>query len=826
MPSTQAVSRPAVPLCLGLVLSLLLAPQYTLDTSAFPWIAGLTGAAWLLVGRQVMGLSPLLGFCAMVVLGAWISADGRMDQIQHAATWLPTIGETVELELVGVVLAIPEPAGDGERHLLIDGRPEALSPVHSGRIRLRIRASPPLPTAGLDDLRTGDIVRVWCRIFRPRSLGNPGAKDASAALMTSGLDAYGTVKSARLVTRSVQGNSALARTLDGLKAQSRGDLTRISRGAPAVRSLLGALLLGDRADLHPELRRQLRDAGLLHLVAISGLHVGLLMMSTVWMLRRLRCAPVLILLLATCFMVPFVMFVGARPSVLRAVIGCAVILFARTIGRTGDPLNLLAVLAGVLLLFEPALVHSPAFQLTFMATAGILRISPRIQPALALPAPISAAIAISAAAYLTTAPLVAWHFGRLAPVSMLSNLPCVPLLAFALSGGYGAMLFRHLPAVSEFAGWVATSASQGLLVVARQATDIEVGSFVVARPAGAIGVVYYLLLVLTGEWTLIRQWSGALGAHRVRSVARSVFAAVLLWLHLGPPPPTSSTPAFSLIDVGQGQAMLMHSPHGGLYLADAGGSFNPRFDPGEQIVVPLIVDGGGRRLEAIFISHEHLDHAGGAFAVLRDLEVGALWLGVGSHRSRLMQELAALAREQGTAIVLAERGGRVDDARLPIDILGPPRRSVCTTVHDRSVSLSVGSAPHRVLIPGDLETCGEQELLTSPVPLGSEVLVVSHHGSQEGTTDAFLDLVRPAHALISAGRGNPFGHPDADVIARLKGQDITVWRTDRDGMVRLLLEGDRWRLSAFHDTDRDLDEGEHKDHDQESGNQLPDWPDR
>lgn len=812
MPPAHANTRPAVPLCTGLLLGLLLAPQSTFVSACLSWVAALSGTAYVLVYRRWVLAASFLGFFAMLAFGSWYGDNDRSRSLNRLTDWLPAIGESAEFDLRGTLIVAPEPAGDGEHLLLIDGHPETRLDAPRRRIRLRIRESPQIPTARLNELRAGDEVRAWCRIYRPRILGHPG---------TGTPDAYATVKSARLVTRIVRGKASLARFLDDLKAQCRDDLTRITSGEPSTRALLGALLLGDRADLPPDVRRELRDAGLLHLVAISGLHIGLLMMSLVWALRRLRCPPVLILLIALGLMIPFALFVGVRPSVLRAVIGCAVILYARAIGRGGDPVNLLAAMAAALLLIEPSLAAAPGFQLTFAATAGILLLVPRLQASLPLPTYVSfvsTPLAISAAAYIVTAPLVAWHFGRVAPISLVSNLPCVPLLALALCGGYGAMIFSSLPLVGEWAGWVAVSASQGLLHVARLAEALDSGAFVVPRPSLELIAIYFLTLVLAIRGDPGSTWS--------RRISKPAFMVALLWLQLGPPPAHRPGLAVSVIDVGQGQAILMRSPEGRLYLADAGGSFNPRFDPGEQIVVPLIVNGGDRRLEAVFISHEHIDHAGGVFAILRELEVGALWLGAGSHRSALARQLADLAREQGSAVVLAERGGRVSGAGMPIEVLGPPRRSTCNSVNDRSVSLRVGTAPHRLLIPGDLETCGEQELLESSQSLRSEVLVVSHHGSKEGTSAAFLERVRPTVAVISVGKGNPFGHPAPEIIARLRLTGSTVWRTDRHGLLRLFIEGNRWRLSTFHDTDRHRDEGQCEDHDQQAGHDRSQWTQR
>jgi competence protein ComEC len=195
------------------------------------------------------------------------------------------------------------------------------------------------------------------------------------------------------------------------------------------------------------------------------------------------------------------------------------------------------------------------------------------------------------------------------------------------------------------------------------------------------------------------------------------------------------------------------------------------------------------------LTHDHLDHIGGAAALLRELEIGQLWLGAGASRSPRLSALRALARENGTAIVLAEQGRRALVAGIPIRVLAPGRSSERVGKNDESLVLLFGEPGRRLLVPGDLEERGERALLVSSSALRAEALIVAHHGSRHGTGQAFLDRVNPSWALISVGRRNPFGHPHRELLDRLRDHGAPVIRTDESGNVSLRATDDGWVLT-------------------------------
>jgi competence protein ComEC len=231
-------------------------------------------------------------------------------------------------------------------------------------------------------------------------------------------------------------------------------------------------------------------------------------------------------------------------------------------------------------------------------------------------------------------------------------------------------------------------------------------------------------------------------------------------------------------------------------LIDAAGGASPRFDPGERVVLPFLRVHGVRRLDLLALSHGDLDHAGGAFAVLREMEVGELWLGPGSHAHPRLHELAALAVRRGVAVVMVERGMALPRGRLDWRVLAPGRDDKELGLNDRSLVLLVGEPPARILIPGDLEATGERRLLEHTIRPRAELLVLGHHGSGDTTSAPFLDAVAPQQVVASCGFRNRFGHPDVETLTRIEAAGASVWRTDLHGTLRCKASTDGWHVEA------------------------------
>jgi competence protein ComEC len=260
------------------------------------------------------------------------------------------------------------------------------------------------------------------------------------------------------------------------------------------------------------------------------------------------------------------------------------------------------------------------------------------------------------------------------------------------------------------------------------------------------------------------------------------------WILHGPGPPKADGRLhLTVLDVGQGDALVLRSPKGRVWLVDAGGSFNPRFDVGESVVAPHLWWLGARRIGTLVLTHAHPDHVGGVDFLLRAFSVGEVWEGPSPRGDRAYRALDERLREAAVTRRTVGRGVRAEWDGVRLEVLGPspagapPRR----TRNDDSVVLAVQMGDVRFLLTGDVEAAAEARL----APTSAAVLKVPHHGSRSSSSGPFVAATSPRLAVVSVGSRNAFGHPHAEVLERYRRAGALVLRTDRDGAVTVSSDG-------------------------------------
>lgn len=774
-----------------------------------PAVAGSAAAACaaLIVAMRHRPLARALTAAgAACAFGAWLSASAWREGTKRLeATFGPQ--DSLELSIDATVLAAPERDRQGARQIAVLTIGTAHRPV--SRLRLEVADVPADDAARLDALRRGDTVRCWCRLRAPAAGPGSSVNDARRRLAAARLDATARVKSSRLVARTARGAWSPGRAVDVARVGARSALDAAVGTTGEARAVLGAMLLGDRLLLDDQTNLLLRDAGLIHILSISGLHTALTIVLLLGLLRRTGLGPGGRLVWGALSLVAFSCFVGHGASVWRACASLAITLVARALSRDVDALSGLALASGALVIAVPALAWNAGFLLSVAATAGLLAACPPARPGRLRPSILKRSLAASSGAYLATAPMCAWFFARLAPVALAANLAAAPLCAACLAAGAAAIALTNVPFVGSASATAAKLSVAALLAVSRCAGAIPGGHVRVAAPGPWLIAVYVALLFATWRWDDARRG-------RVGRLFRLAFVLCAIALHLGPIPPGPGPASVTVIDVGQGLSVLLGGEDGRFVLADAGPTSGGRFDAGDRIVVPYLAARGCRRLEVLALSHDHDDHAGGALAVLRDLDVGELWVGEGSVADPLTRRVAAEAVARGVAVRRMRRGDRVLRAAFDLSVLHPGLADADRTLNDRCLVLRAScQSGASVVLPGDLEAGGENALLNSRGGLRSAALVAPHHGADGSSTTPFLDAVAPEIVLVSAGARNRFGHPGRAALARYAAASARVFRTDRDGTLTLTSSGRAWTVSV--ENERHGDEGEDEDDDQGDG---------
>jgi competence protein ComEC len=771
----------------------------------------ITGVAAGALGVLALGLrrraAPRLVALSLAaaVLGAFLQGAAWERSSRGLAAWKLDPGLPIDLEAQATVLAAPERNVRGERALALRLRRRETPETIDAIVTLPALAAE--EAARIDALRAGDLVGAWCRVRAPGPGPGVGAASARRRLASLGFDAAGTIKSSRLLRLEARGALGAGRAIDSARAWARFRLDRTLGLTGRARGLMGAMLLGDRALLEDDVVIVLRDAGLAHLLSISGLHAGLAMLVVFACLRRGAGGPWPTAISGGAILVVFALFTGAGASVLRACAALGAMLAGRAVGRDVVPIGALALAAASLVFALPTLAWSVGFQLSVLATAGLLALGPRCAAAIPGPRSAASAIGISLGAYLATVPTLAVAFGRLSPVALAANLAAAALCALSLASGAATVAFGTLPLAGPASTSAAAASADLLVFTARLAGRVPGGHLRVEPPPPAwIGA--YAVLVL-----LIR-FAPQTWPRSARRTMRFAFTLLLIAIHLGRAPGGSERA--TVVDVGQGLAVLMERGDGSCVLADAGPSRGGRTDAGDRVVIPTLLAHGCSHLAAVALSHDHDDHAGGVAAVLRDLDVGELWIAGGAERDPLTRAAIALAIERGVGVRRLVAGAAVVRAGITFLIVHPEVVDRVRPLNDRCLVLHARfpSGP-TLLLPGDIEAAAERAIVARGHEVAADALIAAHHGANGSNTAPWLSAVSPRDVVVSAGRGNRFGHPGAGALARFAREGARVLRTDREGTIVLDATAEGWRLSV--EGDRDGDEGQDEDQSEQDG---------
>jgi competence protein ComEC len=630
--------------------------------------------------------------------------------------------------------------------------------------------------------------------------------------------------------------------------------------------VMEALLIGARVDLPHRVADDFESTGTIHLLATAGLHVGLLaaLLISFWRYARIPRRAGLLLTIAAEIL--YAMVAGGRPSIVRAAIVVSVVLFGMFLEREPDLPNALSLAAFGLLLYDPRNLSDPGFQLSFATVITIVLLMPYAEGLLnrigrrrndGLPETagirwlrrglqlVAAALFVAVAAQIGSAPLVAYYFNTLSPISPVANTLVVPITPLLLACGFSGTVVGALytPLALPFDA-VTRLLVAYMLGATHFCAALPWSSVSVMSPPVPLIVAYYAVV-----WGLTTWFRRAMnpGPSRVpieipmevpieRAALSELNRAQMMSPELAELPESGDgsdlgrSPVFApfarspisfllllligshlfllgwstlasrhngllrvtFLDVGQGDASVIETPSGRTIVVDAGGmGATEDDDEGRRVVAPFLRYSGINRINVLVLTHPHADHIGGAATLMKRFRVDQLIdNGQDTGDREVLTQVLTAAQERGVPHSSASPGHVLDCGDgVTIEELAPSVAEISGPPNNASVVLRLTYGRTTFLFTGDAEMSEEGDLLQSGNRLDCDVLKAGHHGSRTSTTPAFLAATHPHWAILSVGKHNLYGHPNAEVISRLQASGATVYRTDLNGAVTFRSDG-------------------------------------
>lgn len=760
-------------------------------------VACLALAAWAMRRRTlpVWGLTLFCLFLGAGLLGWERSGELPLDHVRQLVAMR-------NKTIVADVMTAPERTPYGWR-LLVEARKVEGKPVQ-GLVRLSVKDHKPPP-------KVGKRIAALVRLKPVTSFANPGGFDYAGYLAQQGI--YVTAYAGKKAGLRALGPGQIGLWqgwIEALRERLALTLERLPPGPS--RGLLRALLLGQRAELGGEVRNAFGAIGTAHLLAISGLHMGLVWGFCFLALRLALAAwPGLALrynvikLAAAGALLPcvgYALLAGGSTPTLRALIMAACLVAALMVDRPYRPAGGLALAALVIGIIWPEAPLTLSFQLSFVAVASILlaagpfitwlktkqgkdRIRGTVLGWLALSAVVGAAVW----------PLTVLHFHQLPLLSLLANallVPLVGLITLPLTL-LGAGLALFWPSGGEVVWWLALGPAWLATELAQLMAVIPGAVRYLAGP-GPWAVLFLYTAAFTGL-VLRRHWRWlALGPG---------LAAIALWAGQSPPPPDGKLTAW-VLDVGQGSAAVVRLPQGQVVVVDGGGWGTGSFDFGQKVIAPFLWSQGFERVQVVAASHTHPDHAGGLAFVVRWFAPKEVWTNGSTKQTRDYQRLLETAEDEGVPLKDPESlPGEMALGGATVRLLWPHESPAPgEDENNNSLWLGFGLGQSWFWLPGDNGPKVERKVAAFLPDDGWQVLAAPHHGGVGSCAREMMARLKPQAVIFSCGCANSFRMPRPGALSRARAYAERIFRTDRQGAIRLATDGGAWQILPYLNSPR------------------------
>ena len=632
----------------------------------------------------------------------------------------------------------------------------------------------------------GDEVELTGKFERPNSARNYKGFDYKQYLKSKGI--YGTVDLKNYKIVAEDKIDRFSKLINLVQNSMKNNINAILDKEESA--LCIGILVGDREKISEETEDNFKKSNLTHMLAVSGSHITYIITALAVLLGR--TSKKLTKIITIVILLFFMALTGFTSSVIRACIMGILVLLASMLHRKSDTINNLGISSFIILVCNPYAIADVGFLLSYGGTIGIVLLGNRITNRLykgenKIIKYIIISFSITLSANLIIIPIMAYNFSTVSFTFWISNILAGPVMEIVTIFGFIVYFISIVfPLLAEFLGIFLSYLLDVLLKIAEISSSIPGSSIYIKTPYVIECVIYYLIIYVIYNLDKVKVIiKGNKQIICLFTIVIIVFVSIGVNIIQKPL-------KIYFVDVGQGDCTLIQTPTNKNILIDGGGSEFGNFDVGESILLPYLLDRRVTTIDYMLISHADSDHISGLFAIIENLNVKNIIISKQGENSENLKILNQLVKEKKVKVTIVEQGDCIQiDKYSYFEILFPDDELIKDNVlNNNSIVAKFHYENFSMLFTGDIEEIAEKRLCKMYVgtnKLNATILKVAHHGSKTSSTEEFLELVNPKIAFIGVGANNNFGHPNDEVIERLKQYTNLIYRTDECGEISIIV---------------------------------------
>ncbi len=647
-------------------------------------------------------------------------------------------------------------------------------------------------------LKFGDEIIIESKFEKPSTERNEGGFDYSSYLKTKKIAGNVTTKKENIKLLNKNKCNIFARCINSLKNILLEKIYKILPQEEAGMCI--CLLLGDKSGISDEVNNSFRQANLSHILAISGAHISYILLGLSTILSCLNIHKKWINIFTIIFLFVFMFLAGASPSIVRACIMAILNLVANIIFVKSDTFNNLGTSAFVILAFNPYAILDISFQLSFAGTIGIVAFTELLyniklkrkgitkkkkkkednynkiqerkygKSVYKMLLYIEQTTIMSVAANIVIIPIMLYNFSTVSLTFIISNLIATPIMGLCLIIGMIFLICLTITPIAYVVSFLLAPLLKMFILVADILSKMPFSKILIPTPKIWQIVVYYLIIIIYFFRDNIQKIYPNISKTYKKIIILLIIIIIVPYIFLLIP---TNKLEIHFVDVGQGDCMLIITPSNKKILIDGGGSEFGTFDVGEQTLLPYLLNKSILNLDYLLFTHFDSDHCQGLITVLENIKVKNVIIGEQGKNSENFNSFLNIVAEKNINVIKVKAEDKIEiDKNCNLEILFPDKNLIKQNIlNNNSIVAKFIYGKYSILLTGDIEKIAEEKLIKiykDTNKLSATILKVAHHGSKSSSTQQFLDLVNPEIALIGVGEKNTFGHPNNEVVERIK----------------------------------------------------------